>query len=91
MNGWTRGSRFWRITPWVVLLSAVLAMFFDDPATFIAVTAPWITVAGGKSIMSTHRGTEPAPLPTSPLPVAPPVPVDEDPNEYQGDPPGGEA
>ena len=58
MNDWTRGSRFWKITPWIVLLSAVLAVYLKDPMPFISVTAPWITVAGGKSIMSTHKGSE---------------------------------
>ena len=53
-DNWTSGSRFWKITPYVVVLSAVLAMYFDDPTTFIAITAPWITVAGGKSMLSTH-------------------------------------
>ena len=62
MNGWARNSRFWKVTPWVVLLSAALAIYFDDPTTFVAVTGPWITAAGGKSIVSTYRGTEPVPF-----------------------------
>ncbi len=64
MNGWVRNSRFWKFTPWVVLLSAALAIYFDDPVPFISITAPWITVAGGKSIVSTYRGTEPMDLPS---------------------------
>ena len=64
MNGWVRNSRFWKVTPWVVLLSAALAIYFDDPVPFISITAPWITVAGGKSIVSTYRGTEPMDLPS---------------------------
>lgn len=66
MNGnWTNGSRFWRITPYVVVLSAVLSLYFDDPTSFIAITAPWITVAGGKSMLSTH-GKNGSPSPALP-------------------------
>ena len=92
MNGWARNSRFWKITPWVVLLSAALSILFDDPTAFIAVTSPWITVAGGKSIVSTYRGTEPAAVSTSrPAISAPHMVYDGAPSEYDGDPPGGEA
>ena len=87
VTGWTRNSRFWRITPWVVLLSALLALYFDDPAAFIAVTSPWITVAGGKSMVSTYRGSEPAPR-TGAVAPARPVPG-EGPHEYESEPPGG--
>ena len=55
---WTKGSRFWKITPWIVLLSAALSIYFDDPVSFISATAPWITVAGGKSFASTWKGGE---------------------------------
>jgi len=58
MNGWTKNSRFWKVTPWIVLLSAGLAVYFNEPTTFIAVVTPWITLAGGKSIVSTYRGFE---------------------------------
>jgi hypothetical protein len=67
MNGWTKNSRFWKVTPWVVVLSALLSIYFDDPTTFIAITAPWITVAGGKSMLSTHHGRTSPYIPTNPL------------------------
>ncbi len=64
MNGWTNGSRFWKITPYVVVLSAAMSLYFDDPTAFIAVTSPWITVAGGKSFMSTvNKGKNGSPPP----------------------------
>jgi len=56
---WHRESRFWRITPWVVVLSAALSVYLQDGSVFIAVTAPWITVAGGKSFASTWKGSGP--------------------------------
>ena len=59
MNGWTRNSRFWRITPWVVLLSAVLAMYFKESSVFTGVTMVWMGLAGSKSIVSTYTGSEP--------------------------------
>ncbi len=63
MNGWARNSRFWMISPWFVLLSAALAIYFDEPNTFIAITGPWMMVAGGKSIASTYRSSEPVDFP----------------------------
>lgn len=93
MNGWARNSRFWKIAPWVVLLSAGLSVYFSDLSSFTTIATVFMTVAGGKSIVSTYTGTEPTALlpPHASGPVAPPMmPVGEGPNEYQGDPPGGE-
>jgi len=56
---WHRGSRFWTVTPWVVLLSAAITIWLKDPITFISVTTPWVTIAGGKSVASTWKGTGP--------------------------------
>lgn len=49
MEKWHGGSRFWRIAPLVILLSAVLAMYFDDPNTFTAVA---VVIMGGASAKS---------------------------------------
>jgi len=46
---WHKGSRFWRIAPYVVVLSAVLAVYFDDPTPFVAVTTVVMGGAGAKS------------------------------------------
>ncbi len=55
---WTRNSRFWTVTPWVVLLSAALAIYFGESGVFTNVTMTWMALAGGKSVVSTYKGTE---------------------------------
>ena len=57
MNGWTKDSRFWKITPFVVLLSAGLAVYFGDHSVFTNITMVWVGLAGGKSVVGTYKGT----------------------------------
>ncbi len=56
MAGWTKGSRFYLISPYIVLLSAAMALKFDDITPFITVTTTWMGLAGTKSAIDTHKG-----------------------------------
>ena len=56
MNEWTKNSRFWKITPWVVLLSAALAIYFDESGVFTNITMTWMALAGGKSVVNSYKG-----------------------------------
>ena len=52
---WLKGSRFWSITPWFVVLAAFLAWHFEDPSVFVNVTVPWMAGAGAKTTVDTWK------------------------------------
>ena len=52
----TKGSRFYTFSPFVLITSVVLAIYFDDPATFLTVATTWMALAGAKSAIGTHKG-----------------------------------
>ena len=58
MSGWTKGSRYWKIAPLFVLLAAGLAVWFEDASVFTNVTVTWMALAGGKSVVSSYKGTD---------------------------------
>jgi hypothetical protein len=64
--GWHGGSRFWRVAPYVIILSTVLAVYFKDPSTFVIVTTTIMGGAGAKSTVDQYnRGAHPSAAPAT--------------------------
>lgn len=56
MKNFTGGSRFYTLSPFVLVASIVLAVYFDDSTTFITVATTWMALAGAKSGIGTLKG-----------------------------------
>lgn len=49
---WHKDSRFWRMVPWIIVLSFGLTVYLKDPITWVAVIP---ILAGGAAAQTTVR------------------------------------
>ena len=55
MSSWTKGSRFWTVGPWIVLLATAVSLYFGDPNPFTGVATVFLGGAGAKSAIDQHH------------------------------------
>ncbi len=56
MAKFLKGSRFYTLSPFVLIAAFGLSWRFDDPSTFLTVATTWMALAGTKSAVGTLKG-----------------------------------
>ena len=57
MTKWTKGSRFYQLSPIVLVATWVLCAYLKDSTGWITVTTTWMALAGAKSAVGSFKGT----------------------------------